>query len=59
MFIEPIGLELAELYAPVPNGKKPKSEKYILRNKKQKLLRYIKLKARIKQVPVNMRNRSD
>lgn len=36
MQIEPVGLELTELYAPIPKRKKLKSEKYIIRHSNQK-----------------------
>ena len=48
MLIEPVGLELTELYAIVPNKKKLKTEKYIIRQKQGKQKLYERIRSKMK-----------
>ena len=54
MLIEPVRLELTELYAPVPKRKKIKPEKYIIRNNERKRGNYSSFKSKLKLVPDKM-----
>ena len=55
MLIEPVGLELTELYASVPDKKKLKPEKYIIRPKDRKLIKDNGIKSRIKSMQKKIR----
>jgi len=49
MFIEPVGLEVTELYAPEPPRKKPKTDKYTIYPGSKKSRVYSRIKSRIKR----------
>ena len=56
MLIEPVGLELTELYAPVPRKKKPGTEKYIIRQTQVKQKSYKGIRSKLKRMRKKIRS---